>query len=256
VTQLIPDNTDLHAWQPTVADIVAANKADILLYNGAHLDHWFEDDILPTINKEGKIIVETTKDVEFIEKTYEDHEPNESDNTLYDSHTWISPFIARQQAESIFNALMTKDPQHQEYYTRRWDQLEQRFLSIDDAFKKELTTKQKDTIIVTHAAFGYLADRYGFKQYGVIGLSADEQPSASTIAAIVNKMIELEVYVVYIDPVYSDIYAQTLKNTIESKTNQRVQIRRLYLMSGIINGMDYFQQLERNLQNLKIGLQA
>jgi len=194
--------------------------------------------------------------VQFIEKTYKENEYNKSDHNLYDQHTWICPFIAKQQAESIYKAFITKNPQHEEYYTLRWNQLEEQFLSMDDAFKKELTTKQKDTIIVTHAAFGYLANRYGFYQYGVIGLSADEQPSASTIAAIVNKMIELEVYVVYIDPIYSDIYAQTLKNTIESKTNQSVQILRLYLMTGVIDGIDYFTQLERNLQNLKIGLQA
>jgi hypothetical protein len=130
------------------------------------------------------------------------------------------------------------------------------FLPLMTHIKNNWLTKQKDVIIVTHAAFGYLADRYGFHQHGVIGLSADEQPSASTIAALVNTMIDQEIYVVYVDPVYSDSYAQTLKNTLESKTNQSVQILRLYLMSGEIDGLDYFTQLERNLQNLKIGLQA
>jgi ABC-type Zn uptake system ZnuABC Zn-binding protein ZnuA len=261
VTQLIPDNTELHAWQPTPSDILAANKADILLYNGAHLDHWFEKDLLPSIDQTGKIIVETTKDIELLQKSSEEddmenRQDNNNDNELYDPHTWISPFIARQQAETIYNALIVKDPDNQDYYIQRWNQLQQKFLSTDDAFKEQLATKQNDAIIVTHAAFGYLAHRYGFRQYGVIGWAADEQPSALTIADLINKMAELEVYVVYIDPVYSDSYAKTLKNTIESKTNQPVQILRLYLMAGVIDGLGYFEQLEQNLQNLKIGLQA
>lgn len=260
VKQLIPDNTDIHTWQPTVADILAANKADILIYNGAHLDHWFEEDILPIINQTGKIIVKTTEDVQFLEKTAEEHDSEDEqethDHDIYDPHTWISPFIARQQAEAIYHALITKDPYHLQNYTQQWNQLQDRFLSLDNAYTEELSTKQKDTIIVTHAAFGYLADRYRFHQYGVIGLSADEQPAASTMAALVNKMMELEIYVIYVDPVYSDNYAQTLKNTLESKTNQQIRILRLYLMSGVIDGLDYFQQLEANLQNLKIGLQA
>jgi zinc transport system substrate-binding protein len=77
VTQLIPDNTELHAWQPTPSAILAANKADILLYNGAHLDHWFEEEILPNIQQIGKIIIETTKNIELLEKPEKNHETDE-----------------------------------------------------------------------------------------------------------------------------------------------------------------------------------
>jgi zinc transport system substrate-binding protein len=90
----------------------------------------------------------------------------------------------------------------------------------------------------------------------VIGLSADEQPSASTIATLVSTMIEHETFAVYVDPIYSDSYAQTLKSTLESETGQNVQILTLYLMSGNIDNMDYFEQLEKNLEHLQIGLQA
>ncbi len=187
----------------------------------------------------------------------EDHESEEHDyEGLYDPHTWISPFIAMQQAEKIYDALVQKDPDHTEYYTQRWNVLKQRFSVLDTSFQDELSSKQKDAIFVTHAAFGYLANRYGFHQHGVIGLSADEQPSASTIATLVRTMIEHEIYVVFIDPVYSDSYAQTLKSTLESQTGKTVQILTLYLMVGTTNGLDYFEQQEKNLENLKIGLQA
>ncbi len=262
ITQLIPDNTELHAWQPSISDITAASNADILLYNGAHLDNWFEEDILSSIDTTGKIIVETTENVTLLESETgnehegENHEHEEHEHGLYDPHTWISPFIAKQQAENIYDALVEKDPDHTEYYTQRWNQLRQRFITLDTSFQDRLSTKQKDTIFVTHAAFGYLADRYGFHQRGVIGLSADEQPSASTIATLVSTMIEHETYVVYVDPVYSDSYAQTLKSTLESATGQNVQILTLYLMSGTLDNLDYFEQLEKNLENLKIGLQT
>lgn len=262
VTQLIPENTELHAWQPSISDITAASNADILLYNGAHLDHWFEEDILSSIDITGKIIVETTKGVTLLdsetvnEHDGENHEHEGHEHDLYDPHTWISPFIAQQQAEKIYDALVEKDPEHTDYYTQHWNLLQQRFTTIDTSFQDELSTKQKDAIFVTHAAFGYLADRYGFHQHGVIGLSADEQPSASTISTLVSTMIEYETYTVYVDPIYSDSYAQTLKSTLESATGQNVQILTLYIMSGTVGNMDYFEQLEKNLETLKIGLQA
>jgi len=253
VRQLIPDNTEVHTWQPSFADILAVDEADVIIYNGASLDHWFEDDILPIIDSSDKIIVETTKGVKLLET-----EPEHADEhkELDDPHTWISPFIAKQQAQNIYEALIQKDPNHEDYYSERWQKLKMRFEELDSNYLTGLSTKSKEEIFVAHSAFGYLADRYGFKQYGVIGISADEQPSASVYADLVEMMIEHETYVVYVDPVYTDESAQTLKNELERLSGQDAQILRLYFMLGTIDGLDYFGQQEKNLENLKIGLEA
>ena len=252
VRQLIPDNTEVHTWQPSFADILAVDEADVIIYNGASLDHWFEDDILPIIDSSDKIIVETTDGIQLLETTQEtgEHEG------LHDPHTWISPFIAKQQAQNIYEALIQKDPDHEEYYSERWQKLRTRFEELDNNYLTGLSTKTKEEVFVAHSAFGYLADRYGFKQHGVIGISADEQPSASVYANLVEMMIEHEIYVVYVDPVYTDESAQTLKNDLETRTDQNVQILKLYFMLGTIDGLDYFGQQEKNLENLKIGLEA
>ncbi len=254
VRQLIPDNLEVHSWQPAISDILAVDEADLLIYNGATLDHWFEDDILSIIDSSDKIIVETTEGIELLEaeSKNDDHEHEGSD----DPHTWISPFIAKQQAQKIYEALVEKDPTHADYYTERWQNLEERFEELDDRYMNELAAKQKEEIFVSHSAFGYLADRYGFEQHGVIGISADEQPSASVYANLVELMMEHETYVVYVDPVYPDESAQTLKNALKTRTGHNVQILKLYFMLGPMDGLDYFEQQEKNLENLKIGLEA
>jgi zinc transport system substrate-binding protein len=258
VTQLVPDNTELHAWQPSTADIVAANEADILLYNGAGLDYWFVSDVLPSIDQTQKTIVETTIGVTLLERSQneQDNHDNEHDESLYDPHTWISPFIAEKQAETIYNAFIEKDPSHYEYYTQRWTSLQQQFIAMDNAYMNELSTKQQELIFVTHEAYGYLAYRYGFQQQGIIGLSADEQPSTATIAELVDNMINHDIYVIYVDPIYADDYAQALKSTLEAQTGRTVQVLTLYLLAGKINDMDYFDQQSQNLEHLKIGLEA
>jgi len=253
VRQLIPDNLEVHTWQPSFADILAVDEADVIIYNGASLDHWFEDDILSIVDSSDKIIVETTKGVKLLETEPELADEHEE---LYDPHTWISPFIAKQQAQKIYEALIQKDPNHEDYYTERWQKLKMRFEELDNNYLTGLSTKNKEEIFVAHSAFGYPADRYGFKQYGVIGISADEQPSVSVYADLVEMMIEHETYVVYVDPVYTDESAQTLKNELERLSGQDVQILKLYFMLGTIDGLDYFGQQEKNLENLKIGLEA
>jgi hypothetical protein len=61
---------------------------------------------------------------------------------------------------------------------------------------------------------------------------------------------------VYVDPVYAGESAQTLGNELERLSGHDVQILKLYLMLGTIDGLDYFGQMEKNLENLKIGLEA
>ncbi len=255
VTQLIPDNTEVHTWQPSFADILAVDEADVIIYNGASLDHWFEDDVLSAIHTSNKIIVETAKGVQLIE-TETEHSDEHEHGELYDPHTWISPFLAEQQAQNIYEALIQKDPDHEGYYSERWQNLKTRFEELDSKYLSGLSTTSKKDIFVAHAAFGYLADRYGFKQHGVIGISADEQPSAQVYANLVDMMIEHETYVVYVDPVYTAESIQTLKNDLETRTDQSVRILKLYFMLGVIDGLDYFGQQEKNLENLKTGLEA
>ena len=254
VNQLIPDNTEVHTWQPSFADILAVDNADVIVYNGASLDHWFEDDILPVIDTSDKVIVETTKGVQLLE-TNQENDDHEHDG-LYDPHTWISPFTAKQQAQNIYEALVQKDPDNEDYYSEHWQTLKARFEELDNEYMTGLSTKHKKEIFVAHSAFGYLAYRYGFEQYGVIGISADEQPSVSVYVNLVDLMMEYEVFVVYVDPVYADESAQTLKNELQRLSGQRVQVLELYFMLGNINGLDYFGQQEKNLENLKIGLEA
>jgi len=259
VTQLIPNNTEIHSWEPSASSIIAAEDADIIIYNGAGADHWMEDDVLPALsNSKTRTVVESTDGLELIANQEHEHEAGEEEHEpgLYDPHTWISPYMAKLQAEKIYTALVQVDPEHESYYTQRWLNLEDRLNQLDNEYLTGLSNAPKDTIFVSHEAFGYLAYRYEFEQNGVIGLSADEQPSTATIATLVNEMEEHQTYVVYVDPVYSREYAQTIQSEVEAQTGHSVTILELYLMLGPTDNMDLLQQMQTNLANLKIGLEV
>lgn len=261
VTQLVPDNTEIHSWEPSASHIVATEDADIIVYNGAGADHWMEDDVLPTLsNTKTRTVVESTLGLELLTGGEHEHEhesgSEEHEHELYDPHTWVSPYMAKLQAEKIYDALVQVDPEHESYYTQRWLGLEGRLAQLDSDYSTGLSNASKDAIFVSHEAFGYLAHRYGFEQHGVIGLSADEQPTASTIANLIEEMREHETYIVYVDPVYSSEYAQTIKSEVQAQTGQTVTILKLYLMLGPTDEMELLEQMQVNLANLKIVLEA
>ncbi|HDS59855.1 MAG TPA: hypothetical protein ENN54_06165 [Thermoplasmatales archaeon] len=247
VHTLVPANTDIHSWQPSFSDIYAADNAHLLVYNGAHLDPWFEEDVLPALDIRDSLVVNTTANVSLI---------SGRGTHGVDPHTWVAPPTAHQQARSIYEALVYMDPAHQEYYSRRWENLSQRLTDLDHRYAASLASAPKDVIFVTHAAYGYLAQGYGLTQYAITGISADEQPSTAALKTLVDSMEYHHTYVLYVNPLHSEREAQALKQTLEGRTGQPVTILRLYVMLGPMDGLDYLQQMEQNLENLKTGLGA
>jgi zinc transport system substrate-binding protein len=251
IVSLIQPGLEVHSWQPSTYNLVDASEAQVILYNGAGLDNWMEDDLLPAIDITGIIIVDTTSEANLIvnvEKT------EIQEHGLYDPHTWMSPDTIIQQAKSIYDALIKTDSINSDYYTEKWTSLRSRLIELDNLYMQTLEARKRNIIFATHDAFGYLARRYGFEQHGVIGLSADEQPSTQTFAEIVDLMQTSDTYVFYLEPGYSDIYLQTIKTELTSKTGREIKILKLYHMNGPQDGLDYLEQMEANLVSLAEGL--
>lgn len=254
VKTLIPYNTEVHSWQPSVSDMLSVANAEIVIFNGAGLEPWLEEKVFPSINMTGKILVNTTEGLELLPLHGEEESEDHGHAGEFDPHTWISPYMAVRQAEKIFGALVQADPEHEEYYQQRWSTLKSELLGLDLEYQRELANNTRQEIIVSHGAFGYLASRYGFEQHSVIGISADRQPSLQEMASLVQLMMSHNISVLYVDPAYTDSYIVTLKNELARQTGMDVKVMKLYLALGPIDGKDYLGQLRANLESLKAGL--
>lgn len=244
VSSMVPYNAELHSWQPAPQDIIRADDADVILYNGGPADHWLVDDVLPAVNDAGKVIVNTTLGVSYIAG-------GEEGGT--DPHTWLSPGRAMVQARNVYHALCEADPEGEEYFTERFGALNATLASLDEQYRS-LNNATVSGVIVSHSALGYVAYDYNFSQYGVIGLSADQEPTVAAIADLVEIMENESIYTVYVDPVYKRDYAQILKQELESRTGQEVSVLEMFLTLGPYEELDYLEQLSQNLINLRTGL--
>ena len=254
VDVLIPPNQEVHSWQPTTRDIIAANMADVIVYNGAGLDTWFEHDVLPSLDTEGKVVVETTASLDLLDADGDDHgdegEGDGPDHSRSDPHTWLSPHMATLQGDAVHAALVEADPANKALYDANWAVLRQRMESLDHEYAERLANTTSRTVFVTHSAYGYITHRYGLEQHGVIGISADEQPSATSLAELVDLMEQEGAFAIFVDPVYSDEYATTLRTELEHRTGEEVDVLRLYVMLGQMDGLDLIEQMDANLDNL------
>jgi len=246
VTSMVPYNSELHSWQPAPQDIIRADDADVILYNGGPADRWLVDDVLPVVNDAGKVIVNTTIGVDYIAGGDEDEGGT-------DPHTWLSPKRAMVQARNVYSALCEADPEGEQYFTERFTDLNDALAALDEEYLS-LGNSTVSGVIISHSALGYVAYDYNFTQYGVIGLSADEEPSAMAITDLVEIMENESIYTVYVDPVYNQNYATILKQELESRTGHDVAVLEMFLTLGPYEELDYLEQLSQNLANLRTGL--
>ncbi len=246
VTSMVPYNSELHSWQPAPQDIIRADDANVILFNGGPADHWLVDDVLPAVNDAGKLIVNTTVGISYIAGGDEDEGGT-------DPHTWLSPKRAMVQARNVYDALCEADPEGEEYFTERFTALNDTLATLDEQYRS-LDNSTVSGVIVSHSALGYVAYDYNFTQYGVIGLSADEEPSAAAITGLVEIMENESIFTVYVDPVYNQNYANILKQELESRTDQDVAVLEMFLTLGPYEELDYLEQLSQNLANLRTGL--
>jgi zinc transport system substrate-binding protein len=246
VSSMVPFNSELHSWQPAPQDIIMANEADVILYNGGPADDWLVEDVLPSIDNNDKLVVNTTTGVTYITG-------GEGGEGGTDPHTWLSPARAMVQARNVFEALCEADPDGEGYFTIRFDALNETLTALDMHYRS-LDASSVSGIIVSHSAFGYVAYDYGFHQYGAIGMSADEEPTVDTIDGLVTLMQNESIFTVYSDPVYNDRYAVLIKQELEAKTGEQVSVLDIFLCLGPYEGFDYIEQMAQNLEGLKIGL--
>jgi ABC-type Zn uptake system ZnuABC Zn-binding protein ZnuA len=197
--------------------------------------------------------VEATKlvVVQAVGETDEGHDDH--DHGPQDPHFWIDPLNAKIQVQNILLAFNQADPGNSTYYTQNAEALLVRLDKLNQDFVDGLANRTKNAIVTTHEGFNYMAFRYGFEAYAAIGISADQQPSPQDMARLASLVNDLDLHYVFSEPTYLD----SVMEIIAGETGAHVLILDgLHGRAGVHKGMDYFEIMYANLQNLRIGLEV
>ena len=73
---LVPVGAEPHSWEPAAADLVALEKADVFIFNGANMEHWV-DTVLAAVQNESLILVETTANLDLLAGHDHDHDDDD-----------------------------------------------------------------------------------------------------------------------------------------------------------------------------------
>ncbi|MFE0178911.1 metal ABC transporter substrate-binding protein [Streptomyces sp. NPDC059002] len=186
------------------------------------------------------------------EEGHDDHGHDHSHEGA-DPHIWLDPVKYAEVAEGVGKALEKADPDNAATYKKNTAKLVKKLDGLNKTFKDGLKNTKSKVFITTHAAFGYLAERYGLTEEAISGLDPEAEPSNKRVKEL-QKMAKADgVTTVFYETLVSDKTAQTLAKDTGLKTDV------LDPIEGITDdskGTDYIQVMESNLKALQKALGA
>ena len=167
-----------------------------------------------------------------------------------DPHFWLDPIRYGAVVIALAHRLGEVDPAHQADYQRNATALLTDLNALDRELEQGLATCTSKTLVTSHAAFGYLADRYGLTQHPIAGLSPEQEPSAARMAEIASFVRANSVRTIYTETLVSPAIGQTLAKETNVAT---AVLDPLEGLSDASAGSNYLEVMRANLATLKKG---
>ena len=326
LTMVVPAGMDSHSFEPTPADMITIQNADLLVCNGGTMEQWLSQvldsfgegtgpkrvvtmmDCVDVVQEE---IVEGMEDGEAHDHGHthvhadgtvhagdhdhesEDHAHSEEEHDTeehihsedehdmedvavhdedhaqeyldeddghgveieYDEHIWTSPVNAKKLAGVLAEVLAQEDPAHAASYAENCASYQDKLTELDAEFR-EVVSHAKRRLVVFGDKFPlrYFFDEYGLEYRAAFsGCSTDTEPSAKTIAYLIDKVREEQIPAVY----YLELSSPRVAEIIGEETGTEPllfhschNVTRHQFDSGVT----YLELMEQNVKNLKKGL--
>lgn len=252
VELLLPPGAGPHSWQPRPGDILRLSRADLVLAVGAGLEPWLGD-LVRGVSAGRVRVLEVSQGLP-LRRQSEDDEDGHAERGGFDPHVWLDFSLDLLIADRIGAALSELDPEGAAAYRRNAADLKKDLEALDRRFKEGLAgCAGRPLLIAGHAAFGYLAARYGLVQQSLYGPSPDAQATPARFIALVESVRRSAAKAVFFETAVGGTAARALAR--ETGT------RALPLNAGhnptraeLESLGSFIALMDRNLESLRDGL--
>jgi zinc transport system substrate-binding protein len=240
VTNLVKPGAEPHDLELQPKQVGQISNADLVVYLRN-----FQPAVDETVDQQAK---KTSLDVATVQPLHP--APAGSEETGNDPHVWLDPIRFAAIADKIADRLTKLDPDHAAEIRNRATALHARLTTLDREYATGLAQCQRHEIVTSHAAFGYLAERYHLTQIPITGLTPDEEPTPRHLAEVADQARKYHATTIFFETLVSPKIAQTLATEIGAKAEV------LDPIEGIEPGShdDYLSVMRSNLTRLRTAL--
>lgn len=207
VESITKHGAEIHDYQPTPKDIQKIQHADIILYNGLHLEAWFEQ-FYRDVQHIPKYVL-----TEGIQPIYvSDMSEQNRDTNIPNPHAWISPKNALIYIENIKKALIDFDPENETYYTQNALNYANKIITLSDQITDKLSSVegQRRWLVTSEGAFSYLAKDFNLNEAYLYPINAEQQVKPKQLTRIIDMVNRYEIPVIFSEKTTSDRPAKTI----------------------------------------------
>ena len=176
------------------------------------------------------------------------HADHDHDAGALDPHFWLDPVRMKSAATAVEEALAAADPDHADDYKTNLDSLTTTLDGLDSSYKGNLAQCERKTFITSHAAFGYLADRYRLTQVSISGIDPEAEPSAADIAAAKKAVEDTDSTTIFTE----ELLSPEIADAIASETGATTDV--LSPIESAPEDTDYAGAMSNNLDALRTAL--
>ena len=249
VVNLTQPGAEPHDLELTPRQVASLTTANLVIY-----EKGFQPDVDEAVRQsENREVIDTTTVVSLrpLMTNGDDLGHSEGaghDHSALDPHIWLDPTSVSRIAGAVQARLVIIDPDHASDYRRNARELEQELRGLDLSYRSGLAHCVRTEFITTHAAFGYLAQRYHLTQIAISGLSPDAEPSPARIADVQRVARAYGLTTIFSETLVSPALARAIAGDLGLVTDVLDPIEGLTDQS---RGHDYFSIMASNLAALR-----
>lgn len=208
VESITKPGAEIHDYQPTPQDIIRAQDADVILWNGLNLERWFERFLLDVKNVPSVIVSEGVEPLSIYEGPYTG-KPN--------PHAWMSTKSAIIYIENIRKAFAEMDPENAEIYNANAKAYTEKVQAIKAELEETLShiPYNQRYLVTSEGAFSYLAKDLDMQEIYLWPMNADQQGTPQQVRKVIDAVREKNIPVVFSESTISDKPAKQ----VASETN-------------------------------------
>lgn len=225
VTDLTPVGAEPHDIELTPKGVTALENANVVLYLGQEFQPAVEKAVgdLPSSTKTADLLqnaalIPAAVGIPGVRGEVEGG-AGESLKAGMDPHVWVDPEQYVTLVEQARDAMISADPSKKAEFTANAEAYIKQLQTLGSQFKSGLANCKTNVLVTSHAAFGYLAKRYGLKQAAIAGISPEQEPDPKSLQALAKFAKQNGVKTVYFESLVPQRLSDTLAREIGAKTD-------------------------------------
>lgn len=210
VESITKPGAEIHDYQPTPLDVVKAQSADLVLWNGMNLERWFEKFFDNVKNVRSAVVTEGIAPMGIKDGPYEG-KPN--------PHAWMSTASALIYVENIRKALAAADPANAETYAKNAATYSAQIKAMDAPLRARLdkVPSEKRWLVSSEGAFSYLTRDYGWREAYLWPINSDEQGTPQQVRRLIDLVRKNKIPAVFSESTISDRAAKQVARETGAK---------------------------------------